>query len=131
MPADNRYAFLVEWLDPQAQLVRQYLLFYYSIDGTVEMVCCRHAPRCSHAKPQPLLSPMIKAPLPLLLLLLLLLQTLAVAVVVAALADISRRQTGRTVHGDEGSDGLYRVQDDIKNRRKFLRRCEYPGYFMF
>jgi len=54
MPADNRYAFLVEWLDPQAQLVRQYLLFFYSIDGTVEM-------------------------------------------------------------------------DDIKNRRKFLRRCEYPG----
>jgi len=39
MPADNRYAFLVEWLDPQAQLVRQYLLFFYSIDGTVEMVC--------------------------------------------------------------------------------------------
>jgi hypothetical protein len=38
MPADNRYAFLVEWLDPQAQLVRQYLLFYYSIDATVEMV---------------------------------------------------------------------------------------------
>lgn len=38
MPADNRYAFLVEWLDPQAQLVRQYLLFFYSIDGTVEMV---------------------------------------------------------------------------------------------
>lgn len=43
MPADNRYAFLVEWLDPQAQLVRQYLLFFYSIDGTVEMVsdCAR------------------------------------------------------------------------------------------
>ena len=38
MPADNRYAFLVEWLDPQAQLVRQYLLFFYSVDGTVEMV---------------------------------------------------------------------------------------------
>jgi hypothetical protein len=38
MPADNRYAFLVEWLDPQAQLVRQYLLFFYSLDGTVEMV---------------------------------------------------------------------------------------------
>jgi len=56
MPADNRYAFLVEWLDPQAQLVRQYLLFFYSVDGTVEM-------------------------------------------------------------------------DDIKNRRKFLRRCEYPGEF--
>ena len=43
MPENNRYAFLVEWLDPQAQLVRQYLLFYYSIDATVEMVsgpCC-------------------------------------------------------------------------------------------
>jgi len=37
MPADYRFAFLVEWLDPQAQLVRQYLLFFYSIDGTVEM----------------------------------------------------------------------------------------------
>eukprot|EP00287_Rhodomonas_sp_CCMP768_P002700 CAMPEP_0196731284 /NCGR_PEP_ID=MMETSP1091-20130531/11090_1 /TAXON_ID=302021 /ORGANISM="Rhodomonas sp., Strain CCMP768" /LENGTH=396 /DNA_ID=CAMNT_0042074413 /DNA_START=109 /DNA_END=1300 /DNA_ORIENTATION=+ len=54
MPADARYAFLVEWLDPQAQLVRQYLLFYYSADKTLEM-------------------------------------------------------------------------DDLKNRRKFLRRCEYPG----
>eukprot|EP00286_Rhodomonas_abbreviata_P012028 CAMPEP_0181329808 /NCGR_PEP_ID=MMETSP1101-20121128/23527_1 /TAXON_ID=46948 /ORGANISM="Rhodomonas abbreviata, Strain Caron Lab Isolate" /LENGTH=376 /DNA_ID=CAMNT_0023438949 /DNA_START=135 /DNA_END=1262 /DNA_ORIENTATION=- len=54
MPADNRYAFLVDWLDPQAQLVRQYLLFYYSLDNTIEM-------------------------------------------------------------------------DDLKNRRKFLRRCEYPG----
>mmetsp|Transcript_59505 Transcript_59505/g.141475 ORF Transcript_59505/g.141475 Transcript_59505/m.141475 type:complete len:374 (+) Transcript_59505:182-1303(+) len=54
MPADLRYAFLVDWLDPQAQLVRQYLLFYYTIDNTVEM-------------------------------------------------------------------------DDLKNRRKFLRRCEMPG----
>lgn len=54
MPADARYAFLVDWLDPQAQLVRQYLLFYYSVDNSVEM-------------------------------------------------------------------------DDLKNRRKFLRRCEYPG----
>lgn len=41
MPENNRYAFLVEWLDPQAQLVRQYLLFYYSIDATVEMVSGR------------------------------------------------------------------------------------------
>uniref|UniRef100_A0A6U4IQU8 DM10 domain-containing protein n=1 Tax=Hemiselmis andersenii TaxID=464988 RepID=A0A6U4IQU8_HEMAN len=54
MPADVRYAFLVDWLDPQAQLVRQYLLFYYANDNSVEM-------------------------------------------------------------------------DDLKNRRKFLRRCEYPG----
>mmetsp|Transcript_20093 Transcript_20093/g.31426 ORF Transcript_20093/g.31426 Transcript_20093/m.31426 type:complete len:375 (-) Transcript_20093:157-1281(-) len=54
MPADARYAFLVDWLDPQAQLVRQYLLFYYSADNTIEM-------------------------------------------------------------------------DDLKNRRKFLRRCEYAN----
>jgi len=54
MPADARYAFLVEWLDPQAQLVRQYLLFYYTVDNTIEM-------------------------------------------------------------------------DDLKNRRKFLRRCEYAN----
>ena len=44
MPADNRYAFLVEWLDPQAQLVRQYLLFFYSLDGTVEMVAAPAIP---------------------------------------------------------------------------------------
>ena len=29
------------------------------------------------------------------------------------------------VVGGDISDGC--VQDDIKNRRKFLRRCEYPG----
>lgn len=49
MPADNRYAFLVEWLDPQAQLVRQYLLFYYSIDATVEMVSAFQANPPVHA----------------------------------------------------------------------------------
>jgi hypothetical protein len=48
MPSDNRYAFLVEWLDPQAQLVRQYLLFYYSIDNTVEMVTSSTAPAANY-----------------------------------------------------------------------------------
>ena len=103
MPADLRYAFLVDWLDPQAsfsplailphhipalhinppysprvvpfprrsglrivteglavvqaQLVRQYLLFYYTIDNTVEMVflparCCRPTPPLA-APPRP------------------------------------------------------------------------------
>lgn len=97
MPADLRYAFLVDWLDPQAslpprpfcrtlsqrcmspsarsppgvpcphrlrsgivtggsavvqaQLVRQYLLFYYTIDNTVEMVSL--SARCFCAPPLP------------------------------------------------------------------------------
>jgi nucleoside-diphosphate kinase len=35
---DEKYAFVVEWYDPQATLVRQYVLHFYEHDGTVEMV---------------------------------------------------------------------------------------------
>jgi len=36
-PPDARYAFIVEWYDTSASLVRQYQLIYYSSDGTLEM----------------------------------------------------------------------------------------------
>jgi hypothetical protein len=35
---DEKYAFVVEWYDPQAALVRQYVLHFYEHDGTIEMV---------------------------------------------------------------------------------------------
>jgi len=35
---DSRYAFMVEWYDPTASLIRQYQLIYYASDGTLEMV---------------------------------------------------------------------------------------------
>lgn len=34
---EARYAFVVEWYDPSAALVRQYQLIYYTSDGTLEM----------------------------------------------------------------------------------------------
>ncbi|KAM4739550.1 nucleoside diphosphate kinase homolog 7 [Anableps anableps] len=34
---EDRYAFLTEWYDPAAALLRRYQLFYYPIDGCVEM----------------------------------------------------------------------------------------------
>uniref|UniRef100_A0A671V366 Nucleoside diphosphate kinase homolog 7 n=1 Tax=Sparus aurata TaxID=8175 RepID=A0A671V366_SPAAU len=34
---DHRYAFLTEWYDPTAALLRRYQLFYYPKDGSVEM----------------------------------------------------------------------------------------------
>lgn len=39
MPSSNeaRYAFIVEWYDPTASLIRQYQLIYYASDGTLEM----------------------------------------------------------------------------------------------
>ena len=39
-PSSNeaRYAFIVEWYDPTASLIRQYQLIYYASDGTLEMV---------------------------------------------------------------------------------------------
>lgn len=36
--SDERYAFLAEWYDPQAALMRKYQLLYYPSDSTVEMV---------------------------------------------------------------------------------------------
>jgi len=39
MPSSTeaRYAFIVEWYDPTASLIRQYQLIYYASDGTLEM----------------------------------------------------------------------------------------------
>jgi len=37
MGSEERFAFMVEWLDPNASLVRQYQLLYYSSDKTLEM----------------------------------------------------------------------------------------------
>lgn len=34
---DERYAFLVEWYDPNAQLMRKYMLLYFLDDGSIEM----------------------------------------------------------------------------------------------
>jgi len=34
---EARYAFIVEWYDPSASLIRQYQLIYYTADGTLEM----------------------------------------------------------------------------------------------
>lgn len=42
---EERYAFLTEWYDPTAALLRRYQLFYYPKDSSVEMVssyCCSH-----------------------------------------------------------------------------------------
>ena len=35
---DERWAFVVEWFDSSADLVRQYQLLYYLMDSTLEMV---------------------------------------------------------------------------------------------
>ncbi|XP_031551543.1 nucleoside diphosphate kinase 7-like [Actinia tenebrosa] len=35
--SDERYAFMAEWYDPQAALMRKYQLLYYPSDSTVEM----------------------------------------------------------------------------------------------
>ena len=35
---DERFAFIAEWYDPNAALVRKYQLLYYPKDKTLEMV---------------------------------------------------------------------------------------------
>lgn len=37
---EERFAFLAEWYDPSAALLRRYQLLYYPKDGAVEMVRC-------------------------------------------------------------------------------------------
>jgi len=37
MSSDTRYSFMVEWLDPQASIIRSYMLFYYPSDSSLEM----------------------------------------------------------------------------------------------
>lgn len=36
--SDDRFAFLAEWYDPRAALMRKYQLLYYPSDSSVEMV---------------------------------------------------------------------------------------------
>ena len=58
-PSSNeaRYAFVVEWYDPTASLIRQYQLIFYASDNTLEMVrtaltsgpaASEHAPRATN-----------------------------------------------------------------------------------
>ena len=52
---DERWAFMVEWFDSSADLVRQYQLLYYLMDSTLEMsvpASSVHA-RCSPRAPPP------------------------------------------------------------------------------
>lgn len=37
MPEDERFSFIVEWYDPQASIIRRYVLFFFPLDNTVEM----------------------------------------------------------------------------------------------
>lgn len=34
----SRYSFNVEWHDTEASLIRTFILFYYKVDGTIELV---------------------------------------------------------------------------------------------
>jgi hypothetical protein len=34
----SRYSFNVEWYDTEASLNRTFILFYYKVDGTIELV---------------------------------------------------------------------------------------------
>ena len=38
VPEDQRFCFIGEWYDLQAELVRSYYLFYYPVDSSVELV---------------------------------------------------------------------------------------------
>lgn len=35
---EGQYAFVVEWFDTQAEMMRQYQLIYFQLDETIEMV---------------------------------------------------------------------------------------------
>jgi hypothetical protein len=35
---NSRYSFNVEWHDTEASVIRTFILFYYKVDGTVELV---------------------------------------------------------------------------------------------
>ena len=53
---DERWAFMVEWFDSSADLVRQYQLLYYLMDSTLEMsvpACSVRARCCSPRAPPP------------------------------------------------------------------------------
>ena len=53
---DERWAFMVEWFDSSADLVRQYQLLYYLMDSTLEMSVPANSVRarcCSPRAPPP------------------------------------------------------------------------------
>ena len=53
---DERWAFMVEWFDSSADLVRQYQLLYYLMDSTLEMSVPASSVRarcCSPRAPPP------------------------------------------------------------------------------
>jgi hypothetical protein len=35
---NSRYSFSVEWHDTEASIIRTFILFYYKVDGTIELV---------------------------------------------------------------------------------------------
>ena len=39
---EERFVFKVDWFDKQAELIRNYLLTYYTKDGTSEMVSLKY-----------------------------------------------------------------------------------------
>lgn len=82
---DARYAFIVDWYDATACMVRQYQLMYYCADGTIEMVRL--------AGPQ----------------------------LWAHVACFGERRTLTSALPPAP------VQFDLKNRRTFLKRCDYPS----
>ena len=53
---DERYAFIAEWYDPNASLIRRYQLHYYTVDCTVEMYDFKNRrlflkrSKCEHVK---------------------------------------------------------------------------------
>ena len=102
--SDARYCFTVKWYDPAASLERQYQLIYYTADGTVEMVSTARAP-----------------------------PTLAAA----SDDDASSSSSSSTAAAPAANwSSLHAVsslafcplpQYDLKNRRTFLKRCDYPA----
>ena len=53
---DERYAFIAEWYDPNASLIRRYQLLFYPADSTVEMIDIKNRrlflkrSKCEHVK---------------------------------------------------------------------------------
>lgn len=53
---DERYAFIAEWYDPNASLIRRYQLLYHTVDSTVEMYDLKNRrlflkrSKCEHVK---------------------------------------------------------------------------------
>ena len=43
-PSEARYAFVVNWYDTAACIIREYQLVFYEADGTIEMVRAQPSP---------------------------------------------------------------------------------------